>query len=130
MPTGHYIVEIDPQGPADKAKLKEFDRVVAVNGQSVEQMQHEQVVETIRKGGDKTTLLISDKTVDDLYSKVRVSNTTRYNYTVFLFCFFYAMFYNTHMNIAILYKYIVLHCLSVLGFPLKFIAPRCTALCI
>ncbi|XP_040194992.1 Na(+)/H(+) exchange regulatory cofactor NHE-RF3 [Rana temporaria] len=70
---GHYIVEIDPQGPADKAKLKEFDRVVAVNGQSVEQMQHEQVVETIRKGGDKTTLLISDKTVDDLYAKAGLS---------------------------------------------------------
>ncbi|XP_073473409.1 Na(+)/H(+) exchange regulatory cofactor NHE-RF3 [Aquarana catesbeiana] len=70
---GHYIVEIDPQSPADKAKLKDFDRVVAVNGQSVEQMQHEQVVETIRKGGDKTMLLISDKTVDDLYSKAGLS---------------------------------------------------------
>nr|DBA34555.1 TPA: hypothetical protein GDO54_002105 [Pyxicephalus adspersus] len=70
---GHFIMEIDPLSPAEKANLKDFDRVVAVNGQSVEHMQHEQVVEAIRKGGDKTTLLISDKTVDDLFSKAGLS---------------------------------------------------------
>ncbi|KAM9320397.1 Na(+)/H(+) exchange regulatory cofactor NHE-RF3 [Gastrophryne carolinensis] len=70
---GHFIVEIDPQSPADKAKLKDFDRVVAVNGESVEQMQHEQVVEVIRKGGNSTTLLVSDKTTDDLYAKAGLS---------------------------------------------------------
>ncbi|XP_068126845.1 Na(+)/H(+) exchange regulatory cofactor NHE-RF3 isoform X2 [Hyperolius riggenbachi] len=70
---GHFIVEIEPQGPADKAKLKEFDRIVAVNGQSVEQMTHEQVVEAIRKGGNKTTLLISNDTVDELFAKAGLS---------------------------------------------------------
>ncbi|XP_075054346.1 Na(+)/H(+) exchange regulatory cofactor NHE-RF3 [Mixophyes fleayi] len=70
---GHFIVEIDPKSPAEKANLKDYDRIVAVNGESVEQMQHEDVVETIRKGGNKTTLLISDKVTDELYAKAGLS---------------------------------------------------------
>ncbi|XP_053311546.1 Na(+)/H(+) exchange regulatory cofactor NHE-RF3 [Spea bombifrons] len=70
---GHFVVDIDAGSPAEKAKLKDYDRVVAVNGQSVESFDHEQVVEAIRKGGEKTTLLIVDKKTDDLYTMAGVS---------------------------------------------------------
>ncbi|XP_063812779.1 Na(+)/H(+) exchange regulatory cofactor NHE-RF3 [Pseudophryne corroboree] len=70
---GHFIVDIDPKSPAEKANLKDYDRIVAINGECAEQMQHEQVVEAIRKGGNKTTLLVADKATDELYAKAGLS---------------------------------------------------------
>ncbi|CAH2219046.1 Na(+) H(+) exchange regulatory cofactor NHE-RF3, partial [Pelobates cultripes] len=70
---GHFIMEIDAGSPAEKANLKDYDRIVAVNGASVETFEHEQVVDAIRKGGDKTTLLIVDQKTDEIYSKAGIS---------------------------------------------------------
>uniref|UniRef100_A0A8C5LML9 PDZ domain containing 1 n=1 Tax=Leptobrachium leishanense TaxID=445787 RepID=A0A8C5LML9_9ANUR len=70
---GHFIVDIDAGSPAERAKLKDFDRVLAVNGESVEGFEHERVVEAIRKGGDQIKFLIVDKTTDELYTKAGVS---------------------------------------------------------
>ncbi|KAM8975352.1 Na(+)/H(+) exchange regulatory cofactor NHE-RF3 [Pelodytes ibericus] len=70
---GHFIMEIDAGSPAEKAKLKDYDRIVAVNGESVENHEHEQVVEAIRKGGEKTKLLIADKKTDELFTKAGIS---------------------------------------------------------
>ncbi|XP_056415757.1 Na(+)/H(+) exchange regulatory cofactor NHE-RF3-like isoform X3 [Hyla sarda] len=70
---GHFVVEIEQKSPAHKADLKEYDRIVAVNGESVESFDHEQVVEAIRKGGNKTTLLISNKVTDEIYAKAGIS---------------------------------------------------------
>ncbi|KAM3909760.1 Na(+)/H(+) exchange regulatory cofactor NHE-RF3-like [Leptodactylus fuscus] len=70
---GHFIVEIEVNSPAYKAGLKDYDRVVAVNGESVESFDHEQVVEAIRKGGNKSTLLISNKVTDEIYAKAGIS---------------------------------------------------------
>ncbi|KAM4699136.1 Na(+)/H(+) exchange regulatory cofactor NHE-RF3 isoform 2-T3 [Discoglossus pictus] len=70
---GHFVMEVDAGSPADKAKLKDYDRIVAVNGQCVESMNHEEVVEVIRSGGDKTSILVVDKKIDDLYTMAGVS---------------------------------------------------------
>ncbi|XP_069801755.1 Na(+)/H(+) exchange regulatory cofactor NHE-RF3 [Dendropsophus ebraccatus] len=70
---GHFVVEIDQKSPAHKADLKEYDRIVAVNGESMESAEHEQVVEAIRKGGNKTNLLISNKATDEIYAKAGIS---------------------------------------------------------
>ncbi|MEE6467628.1 hypothetical protein FKM82_007998 [Ascaphus truei] len=70
---GHFIMEIDPGSPAEKAKLKDYDRIVAVNGESVEQQEHEDVVEAIWKGGDKTTFLVVDTKTDQLYTLAGIS---------------------------------------------------------
>lgn len=53
--------------------MKNNDLVVAVNGKSVESLDHDTVVEMIRKGGDQTSLLVVDKETDNIYKLV--SNT-------------------------------------------------------
>lgn len=70
---GQIIKDIDSKSPAEKAGLKNNDLVVAVNGKSVESLDHDTVVEMIRKGGDQTSLLVVDKETDNIYKLV--SNT-------------------------------------------------------
>lgn len=53
--------------------MKTNDLVVAVNGESVENLDHDSVVEMIKKGGDQTSLLVVDKETESIYRLV--SNT-------------------------------------------------------
>ncbi|XP_022381849.1 Na(+)/H(+) exchange regulatory cofactor NHE-RF3 isoform X2 [Enhydra lutris kenyoni] len=64
---GQVIKDIDSGSPAEEAGLKNNDLLVAVNGQSVESLDHDSVVEMIRKGGDQTSLLVVDKETDNMY---------------------------------------------------------------
>ncbi|KAL4664627.1 hypothetical protein H8957_012962 [Semnopithecus entellus] len=64
---GQIIKDIDSGSPAEEAGLKNNDLVVAVNGESVETLDHDSVVEMIRKGGDQTSLLVVDKETDNMY---------------------------------------------------------------
>ena len=75
---GQIIKDIDSKSPAEKAGLKNNDLVVAVNGKSVESLDHDSVVEMIRKGGDQTSLLVVDKETDNIYKLV--SNTRSHNH--------------------------------------------------
>ncbi|XP_069058727.1 Na(+)/H(+) exchange regulatory cofactor NHE-RF3 [Pleurodeles waltl] len=70
---GNFIKDIDSGSPADKSSLKDGDHLVAVNGESVEDLQHEEVVEKIQKGGDKTSLLVVDAETAHLYKMAGVS---------------------------------------------------------
>lgn len=70
---GQIIKDIEPGSPAEAAGLKNNDLVVAVNGESVEALDHDGVVEMIRKGGDQTTLLVLDKEAERIYSLARFS---------------------------------------------------------
>ncbi|XP_028645545.1 Na(+)/H(+) exchange regulatory cofactor NHE-RF3 [Grammomys surdaster] len=70
---GQIIKDIEPGSPAEAAGLKNNDLVVAVNGESVEALDHDSVVEMIRKGGDQTTLLVLDKEANSIYSLARFS---------------------------------------------------------
>ena len=70
---GQIIKDIDSKSPAEKAGLKNNDLVVAVNGKSVESLDHDSVVEMSREGGDQTSLLVVDKETDNIYKLV--SNT-------------------------------------------------------
>lgn len=70
---GQFIKDIDSGSPAEEAGLKSNDLVIAVNGESVESLNHDSVVEMIRKGGDQTSLLVVDKETDSIYRLV--SNT-------------------------------------------------------
>ncbi|XP_069492112.1 Na(+)/H(+) exchange regulatory cofactor NHE-RF3 isoform X2 [Ambystoma mexicanum] len=69
---GNFIRDIDPGSPADKSSLKDRDRLVAVNGESVEALQHEEVVEKIRQSGDKASLLVVDIETEKLYDMAGV----------------------------------------------------------
>lgn len=56
--------------------MKANDLLIAVNGESVESLSHDSVVEMIRKSGDQTSLLVVDKETDSIYRLV--SNTRSY----------------------------------------------------
>uniref|UniRef100_A0A8C0QQ15 PDZ domain-containing protein n=1 Tax=Canis lupus familiaris TaxID=9615 RepID=A0A8C0QQ15_CANLF len=64
---GQVIKDIDSGSPAEEAGLKNNDLLVAVNGESVESLDYDSVVEMIRKGGDQTSLLVVDKETDNMY---------------------------------------------------------------
>ncbi|CAO2599299.1 Na(+)/H(+) exchange regulatory cofactor NHE-RF3 [Lemmus lemmus] len=70
---GQVIKDIESGSPAEAAGLKNNDLVVAVNGESVEALDHDSVVEMIKKGGDQTTLLVVDKEADSIYRLARFS---------------------------------------------------------
>ncbi|XP_051055460.1 Na(+)/H(+) exchange regulatory cofactor NHE-RF3 isoform X1 [Phodopus roborovskii] len=70
---GQTIKDIESGSPAEAAGLKNNDLVVAVNGESVEDLDHDSVVEMIRKGGDQATLLVVDKEADHIYKLARFS---------------------------------------------------------
>ncbi|XP_074853930.1 Na(+)/H(+) exchange regulatory cofactor NHE-RF3 isoform X2 [Carettochelys insculpta] len=69
----HLIKDIESGSPAAKAGLKDNDILVAVNGESVEALDHDTVVERIKRCGEKTTLLVVDKQTDTMYKLAQVS---------------------------------------------------------
>ncbi|XP_051998635.1 Na(+)/H(+) exchange regulatory cofactor NHE-RF3-like isoform X1 [Xyrauchen texanus] len=70
---GHYIGEIDKGSPAEQAGLKDMDRLVAVNGEGIENCTHEQAVDKIRQQGNKCCLLVLDAETDKMYKLGGVS---------------------------------------------------------
>ncbi|KAL7983524.1 hypothetical protein Chor_000400 [Crotalus horridus] len=70
---GHLIKDIDSDGPAAKAGLRDNDILVAVNGEPVEALDHEAVVEKIRQSGENTTLLVVDEETDTMYKMAKIS---------------------------------------------------------
>lgn len=70
---GQITKDIEPGSPAEAAGLKNNDLVVAVNGVSVEGLDHDSVVEMIKEGGEQTTLLVVDKEADSIYGLARFS---------------------------------------------------------
>ncbi|XP_064800225.1 Na(+)/H(+) exchange regulatory cofactor NHE-RF3-like [Oncorhynchus masou masou] len=71
--TGHFIRDIDRGSPAERAGLKEMDRLVAVESVEVDSCSHEQVVDRIRQCGSKCCLLVVDEDTDKLYKMGGVS---------------------------------------------------------
>ncbi|TRY60292.1 hypothetical protein DNTS_014306 [Danionella cerebrum] len=72
---GQYIRAIDEDSPAERSGLRPKDRIIQVNGVSVEGKQHAQVVSAIRAGGEDTVLLVVDPETDAFFKKCRVMPT-------------------------------------------------------
>ncbi|KAL8190689.1 UNVERIFIED_CONTAM: hypothetical protein K2H54_059421 [Gekko kuhli] len=70
---GHLIKDIDSDSPAATAGLKENDVLVAVNGELVEKLDHNSVVDKIKESGEKTTLLVMDEETDAMYKMAQIS---------------------------------------------------------
>nr|XP_019945680.1 PREDICTED: Na(+)/H(+) exchange regulatory cofactor NHE-RF3 [Paralichthys olivaceus] len=70
---GHFIRDIDRGSPAERAALKDMDRLVAVDGQEMDSCTHEQVVEKIKQSGKDCCFLVVDKDTDQMYWQGRVS---------------------------------------------------------
>uniref|UniRef100_A0A8C5R489 Na(+)/H(+) exchange regulatory cofactor NHE-RF n=1 Tax=Leptobrachium leishanense TaxID=445787 RepID=A0A8C5R489_9ANUR len=61
---GQFIRAVDPDSPAELSGLQPKDRIIEVNGVSMIDKQHTDVVNTIKSGGDETTLLVVDPETD------------------------------------------------------------------
>ncbi|XP_049601115.1 Na(+)/H(+) exchange regulatory cofactor NHE-RF1 [Syngnathus scovelli] len=72
---GQYIRAVDEDSPAERAGLRPKDRIVQVNGVSVEGKTHSEVVAAIKAGGDEACLLVVDPETDAFFKKCRVIPT-------------------------------------------------------
>ncbi|KAM7372191.1 hypothetical protein PAMP_009380 [Pampus punctatissimus] len=70
---GQYIRAVDEDSPAERAGLQPKDRIVQVNGVSVEGKTHSEVVAVIKAGGDETRLLVVDPDTDAFFKRCRVA---------------------------------------------------------
>uniref|UniRef100_A0A8D2MQ39 PDZ domain-containing protein n=1 Tax=Zonotrichia albicollis TaxID=44394 RepID=A0A8D2MQ39_ZONAL len=65
-----FLWDVDVGLPAEQAGMREGDRVLAVNGESIEGLDHEQTVHRIRAREDQVTLLVIDPAGDEFYHSV------------------------------------------------------------
>ncbi|XP_028674597.1 Na(+)/H(+) exchange regulatory cofactor NHE-RF1 isoform X2 [Erpetoichthys calabaricus] len=72
---GQFIRAVDADSPAEKSGLRPQDRIIAVNGMSVEGKQHSDVVTAIKAGGSETSLLVVDPDTDDFFKRCKVTPT-------------------------------------------------------
>ncbi|XP_069470475.1 Na(+)/H(+) exchange regulatory cofactor NHE-RF4 [Ambystoma mexicanum] len=70
---GQFLREVEAGLPAQKAGMKDGDRLLAVNGKVVEGLTHEDVVYLICMSGSMVTLLVIDYLGDQFYSIVGLS---------------------------------------------------------
>ncbi|ELK34065.1 Na(+)/H(+) exchange regulatory cofactor NHE-RF4 [Myotis davidii] len=68
---GQFLWEVDPGLPADKAGMQAGDRLVAVAGESVEGLGHEETVSRIRAQGSRVALTVVDPEADRFFRMVR-----------------------------------------------------------
>lgn len=68
---GQFLREVDPGLPADKAGMQAGDRLVAVAGESVEGLGHEETVSRIRAQGSRVALTVVDPEADRFFRMVR-----------------------------------------------------------
>lgn len=66
---GQYIGRIEAGSPADKAGLKENDRLVEVNNVNIAGENHKQVVARIKSRATETVLLVADTACDEYHNE-------------------------------------------------------------
>uniref|UniRef100_A0A8D0H0Y8 NHERF family PDZ scaffold protein 4 n=1 Tax=Sphenodon punctatus TaxID=8508 RepID=A0A8D0H0Y8_SPHPU len=70
---GQILREVDAGLPAEKAGMRDGDRLLAVNGESIDGLDHQGVVFGIRASGTQVTLLVIDAEGDKFYNSVGLS---------------------------------------------------------
>nr|XP_023011769.1 Na(+)/H(+) exchange regulatory cofactor NHE-RF2-like [Leptinotarsa decemlineata] len=63
---GQYIGKVDEGSPAEAAGLRQGDRILEVNGESIANKTHKQVVELIKSQTGETKLLVVDPEDDGI----------------------------------------------------------------
>ncbi|KAM3624234.1 uncharacterized protein V6R79_020893 [Siganus canaliculatus] len=72
---GQFVRLVDPGSAAESADVRPGDRLVEVNGVSVEGLRHSEVVALIRGGGNEVSLLVVDKETDELFLRLGITPT-------------------------------------------------------
>ncbi|XP_029428593.1 Na(+)/H(+) exchange regulatory cofactor NHE-RF4 [Rhinatrema bivittatum] len=70
---GQFLRELDPGLPAERAGMKEGDRLLAVNGKSIDGLEHDEVVSLICSSGNQVTLLVISAAGDRFFSSMALS---------------------------------------------------------
>lgn len=72
---GQYIGKVDDNSPAEAAGLRQGDRILEVNGESISTKTHKQVVELIKTLTGETKLLVVDPDVEDPIIPTEIKNS-------------------------------------------------------
>ena len=70
-----YVSEIDTDSPSDYCGLKALDNVFEVNGQSVSNLKHEDIVNLVRSNPAEVELLVADQRTMDYYNDINCNIT-------------------------------------------------------
>nr|DBA16145.1 TPA: hypothetical protein GDO54_003568 [Pyxicephalus adspersus] len=70
---GQFLRELDPGLPAEVAGMREGDRLLGVNKQSVENLEHEDIVSLIQQSGNQVSLIVISNEGDRFYREIGVS---------------------------------------------------------
>ncbi|XP_051895672.1 NHERF family PDZ scaffold protein 4b [Pristis pectinata] len=70
---GQYLSEVDAGSPAEKCGMQEGDRLLSVNGENIEGLDHDAVVKKVRQGGNQTTLVVISSEGDKYFTSLGLS---------------------------------------------------------
>ncbi|MBN3315892.1 NHRF3 protein, partial [Atractosteus spatula] len=72
-PAVHALREVEPDSPAERAGMREGDQLLAVNGEAVAELEHEDVVNRVRSSGRRVTFTAIHSQGGDYYSQLGLS---------------------------------------------------------
>lgn len=74
--TDHVLRDIDSGSPAERAGLKDGELLLEVNGESVESLAHEEIVDRVRLSGKHVSLTAITPQGLEFYTKVGITYQT------------------------------------------------------
>ncbi|KAM4619786.1 NHERF family PDZ scaffold protein 4b [Polymixia lowei] len=69
----HVLREVDSDSPAERAGMRQGELLLAVNGESVESLKHEEIVDRVRESGQQVTLTTITSQGLEFYTQLGLS---------------------------------------------------------